>query len=375
MARMAIACSLLFAACVSAADGEAVLRVGTSGDYAPFSLRGDGFDVEVAGAFARDLGLSIRWVTFRWPELRADLAADRFDVAMSGITWRPERAVIGWMTRAVARSGPCVVGDPSAGPIAVNRGGVLEIWARRRFASRTVFAVDDNLSLPLLVAGGAAAAFVTDSLELTSRLPAPAAPVVCDPERDRKVYWIAPARADDLGPRIDRWLAENEPRIDTLRRRWLRRSAPRDAIDDVIDQLARRLAFMPAVAAWKRAHGAPIEDPERERSVLARAERAARERCLDGASVRRLFEAEIDVAKTVERRSADAVATLDLEREIRPAISRIGDRTVEALAEALPIDREALRPDRLAPLGELLNGAEITRLASALVDVRRSECR
>jgi cyclohexadienyl dehydratase len=379
MARIAFAATLLAATFSCFASEAPLLRVGTSGDYAPFSLRGRGFDVDVATALARDLGFSIRWVTFRWPELRASVAADRFDVAMSGVTWRPERAVVGWMSRAVAQGGPCTVGDARAGTIVVNRGGVLESWARRRFATAPVLAVDDNLSLPMLFEGGAAAAFVTDSFELKSHPPNAGVPVRCEPERDRKVYWIAPSRADDLGPRIDRWLADNESRVDALRRRWLGSSALRSDLDDLIDQLARRMAFMPAVAAWKHAHDSPIEDPERERRVLEPAERTARDHGLDAASVRRVFELQIDLAKSIERRNVETagpalsqVEGLDLDHEIRPALSRIGDRIVEALAAAAPIDPEGLGADRLAPLGELLSTEEIARLVAALVDVRRN---
>ena len=210
--KTVLAAALTLALTAGVLAAEPALRVGTSDDYPPFSLHGRGFDVDVAQALARDLGARIAWVRFRWPELRADVAADRFDVAMSGITWRPERAVIGWMSRAVAQGGPCIVGNPASGPIAVNRGGVLESWARRRFTADRLVAIDDNLSLPMLLAGGAVGAFVTDSFELSSR-PRPAqAAVRCEPERDRKVYWIAPARAAELGPRIDRWLAENEGR-------------------------------------------------------------------------------------------------------------------------------------------------------------------
>ena len=70
-----------------------MLRVGTSGDYAPFSLDGRGFDVDVADALAKHLGMRVEWVHFRWPELRSMIDAGRFDVAMSGVTWRPDRAV------------------------------------------------------------------------------------------------------------------------------------------------------------------------------------------------------------------------------------------------------------------------------------------
>lgn len=94
---------------------RATLRIGTSGDYPPFSWPAGGgssgaplagFDVELAERLAADQGLVVEWVRFRWPELETRLAAGEMDVAMSGVTWRPWRAVVGWMTRAVAAGGP-----------------------------------------------------------------------------------------------------------------------------------------------------------------------------------------------------------------------------------------------------------------------------
>jgi cyclohexadienyl dehydratase len=353
--------------------GEPVLRVGTSDDYPPFSLRGRGFDVDAAEAMARDFGMRIEWVRFRWPELRGKMRADVFDVAMSGITWRPERAVIGWMSRAVAQGGPCVVGDPNVGLVAVNRGGVLESWARRRFAPRSIVSVDDNLSLPTLLESGAVSAFVTDSFEAASRPRGTDHAVSCEPPRDRKVYWIAPQRASALGPRVDAWVAANETHLEELRRRWLGGTSPRDEVDNLIDLAARRLALMPAVAAWKHAHGIAVENPAREQAVLARAEGAARAAGLDPDSVRSLFSVQIALAKALERRASETEATLDLETEIRPALSQIGDRIVASLAVAAPVEARALAQDRLAPLAELLSSEEVGELRTAILGVRRSK--
>ena len=83
------------------------LRVGTSGDYPPFSVRTAtddwrGFDVEVAHAYAAARGRAVVFVPFRWPELTAQLAAGAFDVAMSGVTVRADRLLVGTMTASVA---------------------------------------------------------------------------------------------------------------------------------------------------------------------------------------------------------------------------------------------------------------------------------
>ncbi len=364
--------AILLATAAGAAGTPApTLRIGTADDYAPFADHGRGFDVDVAEALAKDLGARIDWVHFRWPELAATMREDRVDVAMGGITWKPDRAVVGWTTRAVAQGGPCVVGDPRYGPVVVNRGGVLERFARARFGDARVLAVDDNGSLAMLLAGGAATAFVTDSFELrTWHLP-PDTATACDPPRERKVYWIAPARAAELGPRIDAWIAEHEPLLRKLRARWMGEEARREGIDDLVDRVARRLELMPAVAAYKRAHALPIEDAAREARVLEHAETQARSGGLDPASIRALFGIQIELAKAVERRAGEGPA-LDLDRELRPALIRIGDDIVARLAELAPIAPSSISDDRLLPLRGLLEEREIETLRAAMLAVRRA---
>ena len=62
--------------------------------------------------------MRLELVRFRWPELTSDLIAGRFDLAMGGVTMRPERAVAGSFTRPVAVAGAVVLArerlDPGA---------------------------------------------------------------------------------------------------------------------------------------------------------------------------------------------------------------------------------------------------------------------
>jgi len=300
--RISKSLGLLLALLLAAACGEPrpVLRIGTSGDYAPFSRDGAGFDVDVAERMAGDLGYAIEWVAFRWPELEQRVARNDFDVVMSGVTWRPERALVGHLSRAVAAGGPCLLGAAAPQRLAVNRGGFLESWARESFPGADLRTVDDNRSLPDLLARAEVDAIVTDSFELAAfRGPGQAAH--CQPPRERKVYWVAPARAADLGPALDRWLAEHEAQLDRLRVRHFGAAAPRGEVDHVVDLLARRLALMPEVARAKRARGQPVEDAAREQRVLADAAASAAAAALDPAAVRELFALQIELAR---RRSA-----------------------------------------------------------------------
>jgi cyclohexadienyl dehydratase len=358
-----------------------VLRIGTSGDYPPFSVERDGtrvgFDIELAERFAREAGLRIEWATFRWPELADDVAADRFDVAMSGVTFTPERAGTGYLTRALVTSGPCVLGNATPKRVAVNRGGVLERFARQRFRDAELRAVDRNQSLPELLARGEVDAIVTDRFEIAYfRGKREAAwPEACEPPVDRKVFWVAPARAGDLGPRLDAWLARNEAQVDAARVRWLGASARRSDADHLLDLLARRLALMPAVARAKAGRGLAIEDPEREARILAAVRARSRAAGLDAATVESLFRLQIEAGKRVQQRDAaarDAAPELDLELALRPAISALGDRIVSTLAETAPIPASALDGAEWGPVAVWLGGPERAALRDALLAVRRA---
>jgi cyclohexadienyl dehydratase len=351
-----------------------VLRVGTSDDYAPFSKAGRGFDVELTKRMARDLGYRVEWVRFDWPDLSRAVAGNAFDVAVGGITLRPDRAVVGFMTRALASGGPCVLErnasgqKPSAaGRVAVNRGGILERWARQRFAAEQLLVVDDNLSLPERLQRGEIDAIVTDSFELP-HFARPEWRARCEPPHDRKVYWVAPARAAELAPRIEAWLAEHEPELPPLRDRWLGAASSWTPVQHLIDLFERRLSLMPAVAAYKRAHGLPLEDTAREAVVLQQAIDAAARDGLEPETVRALFAEQIALAKVVQQRHTDA-EPVDLDSVLRPALDQLGERITHALRAAAP-DVGALSLDALEPLTPWLAADERARLLAALRQVR-----
>ena len=99
----------LIFACSNVSSRKDLLRVGTSGDYAPFSVLEDGhyagYDVELARRFADAHDLELQFVPFVWSNLRSDLEAGRFDLAMSGVTIRKDRSL--------ARAQPCQFRSPA----------------------------------------------------------------------------------------------------------------------------------------------------------------------------------------------------------------------------------------------------------------------
>src|SRR5262245_11733944 len=210
---------LLLVGCVRHAPGLPPLRVGTTGDYPPFSTGAGetpaGFDVEVARRFASDTGRPIEFVPFRWSELVTDLVSGRFDVAMSGVTMRPERALIGTFTRPVAESGAVVLIRPEYARSAarvdlvglrlgVNAGGYLEQVARRLFPHAMLVPSADNRSLPLLLARGSIEALLTDDVEAdTFEAVLGTVRRIGPLTRDRKAYL---AREPGLARELDEWL-------------------------------------------------------------------------------------------------------------------------------------------------------------------------
>jgi cyclohexadienyl dehydratase len=216
------------------------LRVGTSGDYAPFSLRaptGDltGFDIVVAQRLGHDLGRSVEFVPFRWPDLTAQLRTGAFDVAMSGVTVRADRALFANFTRPYAQTGAVAVIrtadrekfrrladlDRKNVRIAVNRGGHLEQVARERFPHAQLVPLAENAALPTTLAHGDIDAAISEEFEARTWTAVPF--LTLGPfTHDLKAYAVR-RDSGDLLHRIDDWLAarETDGWLNEQRRRWL----------------------------------------------------------------------------------------------------------------------------------------------------------
>ena len=88
-----------------------VLRVGTTGDYPPFTkldrTSGDyaGFDIDLARSLGGALGVRVEFEPTSWPTLAGDFQAGKFDVAMGGISITLERAKLGFFTAPYLREG------------------------------------------------------------------------------------------------------------------------------------------------------------------------------------------------------------------------------------------------------------------------------
>jgi len=395
------------------APGKPVLRVGTSGDYAPFSSTGEGgspfgFDIAVARAYAQERGLGLELVRFRWPDLVRDLEAGRFDVAMSGITIQPLRSLAGRFSVPVVESGAVLLLrqperwsaveqlDRPDLRIGVNAGGYLEQVAQEHFPRATLLSIDDNAAVREALLAGELDAAVTDSLEAPQwRRGAEELGQTAAFTRDRKAYLVR-ANHPTLAADLDRWLLDREAdgSLAKLRREHLGEAAevptatPLGALIAAMDE---RLALMPLVAAAKRRAGVPLEVPEREALVLEAAVAGTRDAAaragvapLPEAAVRAVFAAQLAAAKQVQWNALRDPSfepkkpIPDLEKRLRPALLRIGEQ-IGALLVLLPpgqgddalhaAARNGLRtprlsPDSVAAISEALAKLEHARTAT-----------
>jgi cyclohexadienyl dehydratase len=374
-----IALAALTAALLSApgavAKDAAALRVGTSGDYIPFSharserASPEGFDVALIRAWAAERGREITFVRFRWPRLLADLEARRFDVAASGITVRPERSAAGLFTVPVAETEAWALArSPERGGgsssldrpqirIAVNSGGHLEQIARANFPNASLVAVPDNEAVIELLVEERVHAVVTDGAEAPHWEARVGQPLerIGPLSRDRKAWLVRPDRPE-LAADFDAWLLgrEADGTLAALRSKWLGADSPAtaDPLRALLAAIDERLALMPLVGVVKRRDGVPLVVPEREALVIDRAQgelraearRIGREPPND-VRVRALFEAQLDAAKQVQSRAVkdpdyQPEATPDLDGALRPGLLRIGERQARLLL-ALPPGLEA----------------------------------
>ena len=162
-----------------------MLRVGTTGDYAPFSYSADdmsftGIDIDLALNLAESLNVELIFIKTSWPTLMNDLAAGLFDIAMSGVSIIPARqqhayfsapyhvggkSPITLCSRVAEFSSIEEIDQPSVSAI-VNPGGTNErfIDAKLRRAKKILH--QDNRTIFNEIINGNADLMITDSIEV-----------------------------------------------------------------------------------------------------------------------------------------------------------------------------------------------------------------
>ncbi|MEJ0067519.1 MAG: transporter substrate-binding domain-containing protein [Pseudomonadota bacterium] len=161
------------------------LRIGTTGDYKPFSDLNpetkafEGIDIDMARALAAALGVEPRFVETAWSTLMADLAADKFDIAMGGISVTLERQKTAWFSSPYLAGGKTPIArcadqaryqtladiDRAGVRLIVNPGGTNERFARAAITHATIALFDDNRAIFGQILAGRADVMITDAIE------------------------------------------------------------------------------------------------------------------------------------------------------------------------------------------------------------------
>lgn len=197
-----------------------VLRVGTTGDYDPFSFVDTtgsyrGIDIEAARRLARAIGPAIRvqFVKTSWPTMTADLLAGRFDLAMSGVSRNRARSVSGLLSRTyLVDSKVALIRTADRGQyrtladldragvtVLVNPGGTNQQFVQVNVKQAKVLVVQDNLAIPGWIAAARGDVMFTDGVE--GKVYAKRDPRLCvaltDPPllKVEKVYYLPKAQA------------------------------------------------------------------------------------------------------------------------------------------------------------------------------------
>ncbi len=160
-----------------------VLRVGTPGDYRPFAIQADGrysgHDIDVVELMAKEMGVRVEYVPTTWPQLMKDIQADRFDVAVGGITRNvarirqvemlPGYAPFGKvaLVRAADKDKYRSVADLNQPGVRVikNPGGTNETFVLEHLKSAQVSTHDKNAEIPALIADGKGDVMITETYE------------------------------------------------------------------------------------------------------------------------------------------------------------------------------------------------------------------
>ena len=145
-----------------------------------------------------------------------------------------------------------------------------------------------------------------------------------------------------------------------------------------------RLGYMEDVALFKAQNHLPIEDIQREKIVLSDAKELAASHGLDPESMERFFIAQINAAKAIQYRYRAELLTrelptrkVDLQSEIRPALSQLGSHIVALFAAQLQdqtLIAEEYRKQFMGTLqSRLLADTEREALFDAMLEVRSQQ--
>ena len=232
-----LALTLVSSALPAFADGSRLddiikrgaLRVGTTGDYRPFTALDktsgaySGFDVDLAHGLADALGVKLEFVPTSWPTLAKDFDAGAFDIAMGGVSITLERAKKGFFSAPYLHEGKTPIArcadkdkfaelsaiDQPGVKVIVNPGGTNERFDRAHLKTAEIVLHPDNTTIFDALAAGDADLMITDASETRYQQKLhPGALCAIHPDKPfdfaEKAYWMP--MDPPLKAFVDQWL-------------------------------------------------------------------------------------------------------------------------------------------------------------------------
>ena len=138
-----------------------------TGDYQPFTYfdkatsKFRGFDVDMAEALGKALGVKVEFVQTAWPQLMKDFETDNFDIAMGGVSITLDRQKKGMFSTPIMREGKTPIArcadkdkyetiddiDKSGTRVIVNPGGTNERFAKANIKNAEIKMWNDNVTI------------------------------------------------------------------------------------------------------------------------------------------------------------------------------------------------------------------------------------
>jgi cyclohexadienyl dehydratase len=208
------------------------IKVGTTGDYAPFSWldansgQYSGIDIDMARDLAASLGVKLVLVPTTWPMLINDFQADKYDLAMSGVSISLKRQKLGFFSLPYHSGGKTPITlcskvdeynslakiDQPTTRVVVNPGGTNFRFASSHLSKAKVRTFDNNQTIFSEITEGRADLMITDAIEV--RLQAQHNKKLCAAmpgetlTKSEKGYWV---QADiHLKEYINTWLRQRQ---------------------------------------------------------------------------------------------------------------------------------------------------------------------
>ncbi len=165
---------------------QKVIKVGTTGDYKPFTYKGSegkdyiGIDIDLMRLLAKKFGVKLQIVETSWPRLMEDFKSKKFDIALSGITQTKERELLADFSAPYFKGGKLPFGrckdskkftnldnlDRPSVKFIVNPGGTNESFTRQFVKKAKIIVHRDNKSVFDEIISGNVDVMISDAIEV-----------------------------------------------------------------------------------------------------------------------------------------------------------------------------------------------------------------